>query len=232
MLDPGPPPILPDDQEANEVPVMEPPDLADFYAAIKSEFACASTNFLADLEAFRGDPKESLTKLSARFDEVADPLIADKHMTSRHLALHFSRHLPPYIRKATVAEMNKADSKRRKKKEPMVSKEELMRMAREHEADLLEAEAEFRAAALTPPPRDNSEFKHLVPHKDTDGKRMEDRLTPRMEDRLGARTRKERGERSRAAETRACNACQKVGHLAVNCPTGSVQATSARSSCW
>ena len=60
-----------------EVPVLEPLDLEDFYAAIKSEFAHASTNYLADLQAFRGDPKESLTKLSARFDEVTDPLIAD-----------------------------------------------------------------------------------------------------------------------------------------------------------
>ena len=63
LLQPGPPPIRPDDVVEREIPVMEPPDLEDFHAVIKSEFACASTNFLADLQAFRGDPKGSLTKL-------------------------------------------------------------------------------------------------------------------------------------------------------------------------
>ena len=94
-------------------------------------------------------------------------------------------------------------------------------MAKEHQADLLEAEAEVRAATLTPPPRDNSQFKRLAPHKDPNGKKLEDRLTPRMEDRLGARNREDRGDakEKRAAETRECNACHKVGHLAFNYPT-------------
>ena len=43
-------------------------------------------------------PKESLTKLASRFDEVFDPLIEHDQMTSRHLALHFALHLPAHIR--------------------------------------------------------------------------------------------------------------------------------------
>ena len=61
-----------------------------------------------------------------------------------------------------VNEMKKADKKCGKAKLPLVSKEELMKMARENEADLLEFEAEQRAAALTPPPRDTSEYCQAV----------------------------------------------------------------------
>ena len=98
----GPAPLRPDVLEVN--PILEPPDLEEFYAAVKSEFQHASTDFLADLHAFRGNPKESLTKLATRFNEVADPLVMHKQMTSRHLALHFANHIPAYIRRTTVNE--------------------------------------------------------------------------------------------------------------------------------
>ena len=94
-------------------------------------------------------------------------------------------------------------------------------MAKDNEAELLESEAEQRAAALTPAARDWHEYAHQLPLKEADHKRMEDRLTPRMEDRLGPKTREDReerrGERARGAETRSCNACHKVGHIAANC---------------
>ena len=137
----GAAPTRPDDEELDE-PILEPPDLEDFYAAVKSEFKHASTNYLADLHAFRGDPKESLAKLATRFNEVADPLIMHKQMTSRHLALHFVNHLPAYIKRETVAQMRRIDKKRREDQLPLVNKEELLKMAKEWETDLLESEAE------------------------------------------------------------------------------------------
>ena len=81
----GAAPVRPDERVVD--PILEPPDLEEFYEAIKSEFKHASTNYLSDLHAFRTLPKESLAKLSSRFDEVADPLITHKQMTARHLAL-------------------------------------------------------------------------------------------------------------------------------------------------
>ena len=60
-----------------------------------------------------------------------------------------------------------------------------------------------------------------MPVKEVDNKNMKDRLTPRMEDRLGPKTKEDRGqpwgERPRGPETRSCNNCHQVGHLANNC---------------
>ena len=89
----GAAPVRPDERVLE--PILEPPDLEEFYEAIKSEFKHASTTYLTDLHAFRAHPKESLAKLSSRFDEVADPLVTHKQMTARHLALHFVNHIPP-----------------------------------------------------------------------------------------------------------------------------------------
>ena len=147
----GAAPIRPDERPVD--PILEPPDLEEFYDAIKEQFAHASTNYLSDLHAFRALPKESLANLSARFDEVADTLVAHKQMSARHLALHFVNHIPPWIRRVTEAEMKRTDKKRRKKKEPLVTKDELLQMAKDHEAELLESEAEQRAASLRPPAR-------------------------------------------------------------------------------
>ena len=117
--------------------------------------------------------------------------------------------------------MKRTDKKRRKKKEPLVTKDELLQMAKDHEAELLESEAEQRAASLLPSARDTQEYAHQGALKEPDHKRIEDRLTPRMEDRLGTKTREERGEprgdRARGPDTRSCNACHKVGHIAANC---------------
>ena len=132
--------------------------------------------------------------MSSRFDEVADPLITHKQMSARHLSLHFVNHIPSYIRKATVSEMKREDKKRRKANLPLVTKDELLGMAKENEAELLESEAEQRAVALTPLPRDTQEYPHQLPLKEAEHKKMEDRLIPRMEDRLGPKTKEERGE--------------------------------------
>ena len=168
----GPGPPRPDELDVN--PILEPPDLEEFYAAVKLEFQHASTNFLADLHAFRGNPKESLTKLATRFNGVADPLIETSQMSSRHLALHFANHIPAYIRRTTVSEMKRMDKQRRKDNLPLVNKEELLRMAKDNETELLESEAELRAATLTPPARDTTEYKHLAPLKDAEPKKLED----------------------------------------------------------
>ena len=133
-------------------PILEPPNLEEFYEAVKLEFQHASTNFLADLHAFRGNPKESLTKLATWFNEVADPLVMHKQMSSRHLALHFANHISAYIRRTTVNQMKRLDKQRRKDHMPLVNKEELLRMAKDNETKLLESEAKQRAATLTPRP--------------------------------------------------------------------------------
>ena len=52
----------------------------------------------------------------------------------------------------------------------------------------------------------------MAPPKDPDQKKMEDRLTPRMEDRLGSRL-----QRLTTTDTRKCNNCGKVGHIARFC---------------
>ena len=85
-------------------------------------------------------------------------------------------------------EMKRLDKTRREDKLPLVNKEELLRMAKRWETDLLESEAEQRAASATPPARDTTEYKHLAPPKDPDQKRMDEHLTPRMGDRLGPRS--------------------------------------------
>ena len=123
--------------------------------------------------------------MSSRFDEVADPLVTHKQMSARHLALHFLNHIPPWIRRVTEAEMKRTDKKRRKKKEALVTKDELLQMAKDHEAELLETEAEQRAATLMPAARDTQEYAHQGEWKETENKRIGDRLTPRMSDRLG-----------------------------------------------
>ena len=98
-----PPPVRPDSLE--EDPVLEPPDLEEFFERMKSSFRMASSNFRRELDSFRAVPKESLSRLGTRFDEVADPLIENDQMTARHLALHFVTHLPSHIRKAVVNSM-------------------------------------------------------------------------------------------------------------------------------
>ena len=102
-----PPPVRPD--ELDEDPILEPPDLQGFFERMKSSFRMASSNFRRELDSFRAVPKESMSRLGTRFDEVADPLIENDQITARHLALHFVTHLPSHIRKAVVSCMRRED---------------------------------------------------------------------------------------------------------------------------
>ena len=100
-----PPPVRLDMLE--EDPILEPSDLEGFFERMKSSFRMASSNFRRELDSFRVVPKESLSRLGTRFDEVAHPLIENDQMTNRHLALHFVTHLPSHIRKAVVSCMRR-----------------------------------------------------------------------------------------------------------------------------
>ena len=55
-----------------------------------------------------------------------------------------------------------------------VTKDELLQMAKDHEAELLESEAEQRTASLMPSARDAREYAHQGALKEPDNKRMED----------------------------------------------------------
>ena len=145
----GPPPIRPD---LNDPPIYEPRDLEDFFAELKSSFRMASTDFLNELANFRGVPKESLTKPTQCFEEIAGPLLTNKQMTDRHLAIHFSTHLPAHVKKSATSRMDKEDKERwfAEPRQPPVTGEELLKYAQKAEQWLLQSEAEFRAAGVTP----------------------------------------------------------------------------------
>ena len=81
-------------------------------------------------------------------------------MTARHLALHFVTHLPSYLRKAVVSCMRREDRIRFVDKRAYVTKNELLAMAQEEEAWILESEAEARAAGAPVHPRDTTEYKY------------------------------------------------------------------------
>ena len=106
---PGPAPTRPD---MRDPPVYEPRDLQEFFMVLKNTFRMAATNFLSELEQFRALPKESLTRLSTRFQEIAGPLLSAKQISARHLALHFCTHLPAHIRKRATSIMDKEDMRR------------------------------------------------------------------------------------------------------------------------
>ena len=132
----GPPPIRPDFLEP---PVYKPRDLEDFSSELKSSFRMANTNFLNELANFRGEPKESLTKLAQRFEEIAGPLVTNKHMSERHLAIHFSTHLLAHVRKKATSRMDKEDQRRwfAEPKLPLVTRTELLKYAQKAEQWLL-----------------------------------------------------------------------------------------------
>ena len=154
---------------------------------IRSAFQMASAAIFEDLHAFRAHPRESLVKLADRFDEVAEPLLIAGLMTTRGLALNLREHIPPHIRKATRGAMMREDMKRFKNGDPLVDKDELLKMAQDSEAFLQWFETEQRAAGLTPDARD-TEIGHTTP--------SHPKATPRpMEDRLG-------GERHQGAAGR------------------------------
>ena len=135
----------------------------------------ASTDYLNELANFRGAPKESLTKLAQRFEEIAGALVTNKQMTNRHLAIHFSTHLPAHVRKSAISWMDKEDKERwfAEPRQPPVTREELPRYAQKAEQWLLQFEADFRAAGVTPRPRSSDEHKNPY---NRERKPMEDRL--------------------------------------------------------
>ena len=125
--------------------------------------------------------------MGTRFDEVADPLIENDQMTARHLALHFVTHLPSQIRKAVVSCMRREDRKRFVDKRPYVTKNELLAMAQEEEAWVLESEAKARGAGSPVHPRDNTEYKYPPLPPPRLERPMEERLPRDLRDRLGPR---------------------------------------------
>ena len=121
--------------------MYEPRDLEDFFTELKSSFRMASTNFLNELANFRGEPKESLTKLAQRFEEIAGPLFTNKQMSERHLAIHFSTHLPAHVKKKATSRMDKEDQKRwfAEPRQTPVTRRELLKYALKAEQWLLQS---------------------------------------------------------------------------------------------
>ena len=202
----GPPPTRPD---LRDLPVYEPRDMEDFFAELKSSFRMASTNFLNELANFRGEPKESLTKLAQRFEEIAGPLVANKQMTNRHLAIHFSTHLPAHVKKKATSRMHREDERRwdADPKLPPVTRDELLKFAQKAEQWLLQSEADYRAAGVAPRPR-NTEDKHQNNRDYRERRPMEDRLGIRDAPQLGPMP---------PREIKLCHTCGKPGHLAKQC---------------
>ena len=172
----------------------------------------ASAAFFEGLKAFRSQPRESLVKLADRFDEVAEPLLTAGLMTTRGLALILREHIPPHIRMATLGAMMREDMRRFKKGDALVDKDELLKMAQDSEAFLLEFETEQRAAGLTPDARHTEHGQPAPVLPKAPPRPMEDRLGGRdIKDRLGTRA-------DYTTDMRECNQCKKIGHIARNCP--------------
>ena len=121
-------------------------------------------------------------------------------------------HIPPHIRKATRGAMMREDMRRFKNGDALVDKDELLKMAQDSEAFLLEFETEQRAAGLTPDARDTEHGPPASVLPKAPPRPIEDRLGGRdIKDRLGTRT-------NHNPDMRECNQCKKVGHIARNCP--------------
>ena len=97
-------------------------------------------------------------------------------MTTRELALNLREHIPPHIRKATRGAMMREDMRRFKKGDALVDKDELLKMAQDNEAFLLEFETEQRAAGLTSDARDTEPRPPAPIHSKAPPCPMEDRL--------------------------------------------------------
>ena len=178
----GPAPIRSD---LRDPPTYEPQNLEELFVTLKSTFRMAATNFLSDLEKFRAQPKESLTKLANRFEEISGPFLSSKQISARHLALHFCTHLLAHIRKRATSMMDKEDMRRDEDvlHLPAVDKDELLKMAHRCEAWLLKSESDHRAPGVTPQPRDTKEYKHMPPPA-KDKKPMEESLHTNVHGRL------------------------------------------------
>ena len=153
MVRPVPNPTPPDELDD---PVEVPEDLEEFIQAMETSFESASSSFFDDLKAFRGVPRESLIRLTDRFDEVAEPLLAGGLMATRDqslLVLNLRAHIPAHIRKTTLGAMMRQDMIRYKKGEPLTDRDELLQLAQDAESFLLGFMTEMRAAGLQPDAR-------------------------------------------------------------------------------
>lgn len=134
---PTPPLVRPDmlDQA-----ILEPPDLKEFIATIEASFLIASARFYDSLAAFRGVPEETLIQMTDRFDEVAEPLLTNHHTASRNLAWVLRAHVPPHIRRAVYASMDRQDKTRYNLKQTGWNKDELLSIMRAEESYLFDKE--------------------------------------------------------------------------------------------
>ena len=138
-------------------------------------------------------------------------------MTSRGPALTLRRHIPVHIRQTTLAAMMREDEKRFERGTLLVDKDELMAIAQREEGFLLEFEAEMRAASQVPDPRTVSDdvVHQAIPPRPP--RPMGDRGgNPRdvrdVRDHLGKKL-----DDAPPLETRECNICKRVGHIARKC---------------
>ena len=200
-------------------PVPEPDELNEFLEIIQETFQAASAVYLEDLNAFAPLARESLIKMADRFDEVALPLLTAGLMTSRGLALNLRRHIPIHIRRNTLAAMLREDERRFEKGKLLIDKDELMALAQRKEAFLLEFEAEMRATGQTPDPRmvEDHQFGFPPPPRPS--------RPPASQPGREARDRGTIAGDSSPADTRECNICKQVGHIARNCPTPQLATT-------
>ena len=169
-------------------PIEEPEDLEEFMA-METSFQPASASFFDDLKSFRGVPRESLIRLTNRFDEVAEPLISAGLVTTRGLVLNLRAHIPAHIRKTTLGAMMRQDLMRFKKGLSLTDRDELLQLAQDAESFLLEFEIEMRAAGLTPDARQTESNQTTPPPYKPTHRPMEDRLGARRDvrERLGTR---------------------------------------------
>lgn len=205
----APAPLRPDQLED---PIDDPMELEEFLTIIMTAFQSASSAFLEDLKTFRPVPRETLIKMTSRFDEMAEPLLSAGLMTTRWLALNLRTHIPAHIKKSTLGAMMKREDMRRFKRGlPLVDKDELLSLAQDSKTFLLEFEAEQRAAGLTPDAR-MEDRRPAYPQPKNAQRPMEERLNQ------GTRDLKERLGPQNALGTRECNFCKKLEHIARNCP--------------
>lgn len=206
-------PRRPDDMSPS---VAEIPDMLDFIDSIQAAFATVSAGFFDRLNAFRGTSEENLMQFIDRFDEVSQPLLTNKHTTARNLAFVLRCHIPPHLRRLVCSQMDSIDRKRYKVKQPGVDKEELVVLMREEEAYVCNRETEQRAAGVEPDARETDATlpPRIYPKFRSDGKGV-DRDVITLKDRLGVPQDPAYVPRQ---ETRACDRCKQVGHIAKFCP--------------
>ena len=201
------------------VVTLEPPDLDQSLKIIQDTFQATSAVYLEDLKNFKPIARETLLKLADRFDEVALPLLTAGLMTSRGLALTLRRHLPIHIRKATLSAMLREDKKRTREGNPLLNKDELIKLAQAEEGFVLEFEAEMRAAGqIEPDARPIEDVPKLHDTKPPRARSPERKPATLLQDRLGPLNKDARDKSGpggdKRPDVRLCHNCNKPGHLA------------------